>query len=90
MELPLFGHTLGVSVGRAGRTLGKYRSTQRNQPRGCQEEVELFADILVSAKQYDPYVHRRIEILLRTARRSLTDRLVEWIRWHEGVKIPAK
>jgi len=58
---------LGVSERKACAVLGQHRSTQRKQPRGCDDEAALTADIIDLAKRYGRYGYRRITALLRDA-----------------------
>jgi putative transposase len=58
---------LGVSERKACAVLGQHRSTQRNAPRGSDDEAALTADIVELAKRYGRYGYRRIAALLRDA-----------------------
>ena len=58
---------LGVSERRACQDLGQHRSTQRKPARTPDDEAQLTADIIESAKTYGRYGYRRITALLRHA-----------------------
>jgi len=51
---------LHVSERRACAALGQHRSTQRNIPRGREDEERLTADIIELARQYGRYGYRKI------------------------------
>ena len=58
---------LAVSERRAYRALGQHRSTQRQVPRGRDDEERLTADVIALAREYGRYGHRKITALLRAA-----------------------
>ena len=58
---------LKISERRACRALGQHRSTQRQAPRGRDNEEELTADLIELARQYGRYGYRKISALLRDA-----------------------
>jgi putative transposase len=70
--------------------LGQHRSTQRNRPRGRDDEERLTADIVALARYYGRYGYRRIAELLRRAGWIVNDKRVERIWKREGLKVPAK
>ncbi len=79
-----------VSERRICRVLGQYRSTQRYQPRGREDEDRLVADMIELARQYGSYGYRRVAVLLRDAGWQVSVGRIErlWIR--EGLKVPRK
>ena len=70
--------------------LGQYRSTQREVPRGREDEDRLTADIIELTRQYGRYGYRKIAELLRQAGWLVNDKRVERIWKREGLKVPAK
>src|SRR5919112_4536134 len=58
-------HTTGVPERRACTVLGQHRSTQREVPRGQDDEERLTVDIIELARQYGRYGYRKITALLR-------------------------
>ena len=70
--------------------LGQHRSTQRQPPRGRDDEERLTADIIALARDYGRYGYRRIAELLRRAGWAVNDKRVERIWRREGLKVPAK
>ncbi len=81
---------LKVSERRACRALGQHRSTQRNAPRGKEDEEQLRADLIELARQYGRYGYRKINALLRDAGWLVNHKRVERIWRQEGLKVPAK
>lgn len=81
---------LGVSERKACAVLGQHRSTQRQAPRGCDDEAALTADIIELAKRYGRYGYRRITALLRDAGWSVNRKRVERIWRREGLKVPQR
>lgn len=80
-----------VSERRICRVLGQHRSTQRQIPRGRDDEERLTADIVALARQYGRYGYRKIAELLRsTAGWVVNDKRVERIWRREGLKVPSK
>ena len=72
------------------RALGQHRSTQRQVPRGRDDEEQLTADLIELARQYGRYGYRKIAALLRDAGWIVNDKRVERIWRREGLKVPAK
>lgn len=72
------------------RALGQHRSTQRQVPRGRDDEEQLTADLIELARQYGRYGYRKIAALLRDAGWVVNDKRVERIWRREGLKVPAK
>jgi hypothetical protein len=73
------------------RVLGRHRSTQRQPPRGRDDEEQLTADIVELARRYGRYGYRKVAELLRsTAGWVVNDKRVERIWRREGLKVPAK
>src|SRR5262249_44012403 len=70
--------------------LGQHRSTQREVPRGRDDEQRLTADIIELARQYGRYGYRKIAELLRQAGWTINDKRVERIWQREGLKVPHK
>jgi putative transposase len=70
--------------------LGQYRSTQRKEPRGRDDEEWLTADIIELTRNYGRYGYRKIAALLRQAGWLVNDKRVERIWRREGLKVPAK
>ena len=81
---------LPVSERRVCAALGQHRSTQREAPRGVDDEEALIADIIELARQYGRYGYRKIAALLRDAGWLVNDKRVERIWRCEGLKVPAK
>ena len=79
-----------VSERRICRVLGQYRSTQRYQPRGREDEDRLVADMIELARQYGGYGYRRVAALLRDAGWQVSDGRVERLWKQEGLKVPPK
>ncbi len=79
-----------VSERRVCAALGQHRSTQRQTPRGRDDEERLTADIVELARRYGRYGTRRITALLRDAGWLVNDKRVERIWRCEGLKVPAK
>ena len=57
--------------------LGQHRSTQRQAPRGRDDEDRLTHGIIELARQYGHYGYRKIAELLRRAGWLVNDKLVE-------------
>lgn len=70
--------------------LGQHRSTQRQAPKGRDDEERLTADIIELARQYGRYGYRKIAALLRDAGWLVNDKRVERIWRREGLKVPQK
>ncbi|GLJ00706.1 insertion element protein [Sphingobium sp. BS19] len=70
--------------------LGQHRSTQRNVPRGADDEEALTNDIIALARQYGRYGYRRVTALLRDAGWTVNRKRVERIWRREGLKVPQK
>ena len=68
---------LPVSERRVRAALGQHRSTQREAPRGREDEERLTADIIALARQYGRYGYRKVTALLRAE------------GWAELAKVPA-
>jgi putative transposase len=82
---------LSVSERRACAVLKQHRSTQRQMPRGREDEERLTADIIELARQYGRYGYRKIAELLRsTAGWVVNDKRVERIWRREGLKMPPR
>jgi transposase InsO family protein len=79
-----------LSERRVCRALGQHRSTQRQVPRGRDDEEQLTADLIELARQYGRYGYRKIAALLRDAGWVVNDKRVERIWRREGLKVPAK
>ena len=79
-----------MSERRICRVLGQYRSTQRYQPRGREDEDRLVADMIELARQYGGYGYRRVAALLRDAGWQVSDGRVERLWKQEGLKVPPK
>ncbi len=79
-----------VSERRICRVLGQYRSTQRYQPRGREDEDRLVADMIELARQYGSYGYRRVTVLLRDAGWQISVGRVERLWKREGLKVPRK
>ena len=80
-----------VSERRVCRVLGQHRSTQRQVPRGRDDEDRLTADVVELARRYGRYGYRKIAELLRsTAGWVVNDKRVERIWRREGLKVPSK
>jgi len=79
-----------VSERRICRVLGQYRSTQRYQPRGREDEDRLVADMIELARLYGSYGYRRVAALLRDAGWQVSDGRVERLWKQEGLKVPPK
>ena len=69
---------------------GQHRSTQRQTPRGRDDEERFTADIVELARQYGRYGYRKITALLRAAGWLVNDKRVERIWRCEGMKVPAR
>ena len=82
--------TLKLSERRVCRVLGQHRSTQRQVPRGRDDEERLTADLIELARQYGRYGYRKIAALLRDAGWIVNDKRVERIWRREGLKVPQK
>ena len=82
--------TLKLSERRVCRVLGQHRSTQRQVPRGRDDEERLTADLIELARQYGRYGYRKIAALLRDAGWIVNDKRVERIWRREGLKVPSK
>jgi putative transposase len=72
------------------RALGQHRSTQRQAPRGRDDEEQLTVDLIELARRYGRYGYRKIAALLREAGWVVNDKRVERIWRREGLKVPAK
>ncbi len=71
--------------------LGQHRSTQRQIPRGRDDEEQLIADIVELVRRYGRYGYRKIAALLRsTAGWVVNGKRVERIWRREGLKVPAR
>lgn len=71
--------------------LGQHRLTQRNRPRGHDDEERLTADIVKLARRYGRYGYRKIAALLRSkAGWVVKDKRVERIWRREGLEVPQK
>ena len=71
--------------------LGQHRSTQRQIPRGRDDEEQLIADIVELVRRYGHYGYRKIAALLRsTAGWVVNGKRVERIWRREGLKVPAR
>ncbi len=80
-----------MSERRVCRVLGQHRSTQRQIPRGRDDEEQLIADIVELVRRYGRYGYRKIAALLRsTAGWVVNDKRVERIWRREGLKVPAR
>lgn len=79
-----------LSERRVCRALGQHRSTQRQVPRGRDDEEQLTADLIELARQYGRYGYRKIAALLRDTGWVVNDKRVERIWRREGLKVPAK
>lgn len=79
-----------LSERRVCRALGQHRSTQRQAPRGHDDEEQLTADLIDLARRYGRYGYRKIAALLRDAGWIVNDKRVERIWRREGLKVPAK
>ena len=76
---------LSISKRRACVALGQHRSTQRQLPRGRDDEDRLTADIVALARQYGRYGYRKIAELLRRAGWLVNDKRGERIWRREGL-----
>ena len=82
---------MGVSERRACAALGQHRSTQRQAPRGRDDEERLTADTIELARRYGRYGYRKVTALLRsTAGWVVNDKRVERIWRCEGLKVPPR
>ena len=79
-----------LSERRVCRALGQHRSTQRQVPRGREDEEQLTADLIELARRYGRYGYRKIAALLRDAGWVVNDKRVERIWRREGLKVPAR
>jgi transposase InsO family protein len=79
-----------VSERRACAVLGQHRSTQRQPPRGRDDEAALTAEIVALARQHGRYGYRRITALLRRAGWRVNAKRVERIWRREGLKVPQR
>ena len=79
-----------LSERRVCRALGQHRSTQRQVPRGRDDEEQLTADLVELARRYGRYGYRKIAALLRDAGWVVNDKRVERIWRREGLKVPTK
>jgi transposase InsO family protein len=79
-----------LSKRRVCRALGQHRSTQRQVPRGRDDEEQLTDDLIELARQYGRYGYRKIAALLRDAGWIVNDKRVERIWRREGLKVPAR
>ena len=70
--------------------LGQHRSTQRQVPRGPEDEERLIDDMGALARQYGRYGYRKIAELLRRAGWVINDKRVERLWRREGLKVPAR
>ena len=70
--------------------LGQHRSTQREVPRGAEDQAALTADIIELARQYGRYGYRRVTALLRAAGWHVNRKRVERIWRREGLKVPQR
>src|SRR5215213_3031576 len=82
--------TLSVSERRACAALGQPRSTQRQAPRGREDEERLTADTIELARQYGRYGYRKVAALLRDAGWLVNAKRVERIWRREGLKVPPR
>lgn len=80
---------LGVSERRACRVLGQYLTTQRQVPRGREDEDRLFEDMIELTWQYGRYGYRRAAALQRDAGWKV-NASVERLWRREGLKVPRK
>jgi putative transposase len=81
---------LPVSERRVCAALGQHRSTQRQAPRGREDEHRLTADIIELARQYGRYGYRKVTALLREAGWLVNAKRVERIWRREGLKVPPR
>ncbi len=81
---------LKLSERRVCRVLGQHRSTQRQVPRGREDEERLTTDLIELARQYGRYGYRKIAALLRDDGWMVNDSQVERIWGQEGLRLPAK
>jgi transposase InsO family protein len=81
---------LEVSERRACRVLGQARSTQRQVPRGRDDEERLTAAIVGLATRYGRYGYRRVTMLLRWQGWRVNKKRVERIWRREGLKVPRR
>jgi len=81
---------LPVSERRVCAALGQHRSTQRQAPRGREDEDRLTADIIELARQYGRYGYRKVTALLREAGWLVNAKRVERIWRREGLKVPPR
>lgn len=81
---------MDVTERRVCAVLGQHRSTQRQAPKGRDDEERLTADIIELARQYGRYGYRKIAALLRDAGWLVNDKRVERIWRREGLKVPQK
>ena len=79
-----------LSERRVCRALGQHRSTQRQVPRGRDDEEQLTADLIELAHQYGRYGYRKIAALLRDAGWTVNDKRVERIWRREGLRVGLK
>ena len=71
--------------------LGQHRSTQRQIPRGRDDEQQLIADIVELVRRYGRYGYRKTAALLRsTTGLVVNGKRVERIWRREGLKVPAR
>lgn len=79
-----------VSERRVCAVLGQHRSTQRQAPRGREDEERLTADIVELARQYGRYGYRKVTALLRAEGWVVNAKRVERIWRREGLKVPPR
>jgi putative transposase len=78
---------LCVSERRACRVFRQQRLTQREVPRGQDDEERPTADIIELARRYGRYGYRKIAALLREAGWPVNDKRVERIWRRKGLKL---
>ena len=79
-----------VSERRIRRVLGQYRSTQRHQPGGREDEDRLVAEMTELARRCGSSGCRRVAALLRDAGWRVSDGRIERLWRREGLKVPQK
>jgi transposase InsO family protein len=81
---------LPLSERRVCAALGQHRATQRQAPRGREEEEQLTTDIITLARQCGRYGYRKITALLRAEGWMVNAKRVERIWRREGLKVPPR
>jgi putative transposase len=81
---------MGVSERRTCAALGQHRSTQRQVPRGQDDEDRLTAAIIELARQDGRSGYRKVTALLRDAGWLVNAKRVERIWRREGLKVPPR